>query len=155
MYSPSILNVEEDNSLSPGLQSPTTGSVWKIPLFQSDSVIVFSIPEIILLFSTKQSIRVYNIIEKFDQEKQLLPSYEVNIILSTLEMLPSEKQPLSMFTSYAGYNCITFSQQQSPKKNFFNLLNNGIILYIVMFTNVRINRRDNHKLDNLEIQATI
>ena len=48
-------------------------------------------------------------------------------MLSTLETLPSEKQPLSMYPSYKGYNCITFSQQHSPKKNFFNLLNNGII----------------------------
>jgi hypothetical protein len=53
---PNIYNVEGDNRLSPGLQSLTTGSVLKILFFFSLGII-----------------------------KQSLPSYEVNIKLSTLE----------------------------------------------------------------------
>ena len=51
---PNILyyNVEGDNRLSPGLWPLTIGSVLKKKI-QAGSVIVFSIPEIILLFSEK------------------------------------------------------------------------------------------------------
>ena len=50
-----IINVEGDSRLSPCLQPLTTGIVLKIcGFFQSGSVIVFSIPEIILLsYKTK------------------------------------------------------------------------------------------------------
>ena len=47
-------NVEGDNSFSPSLQSLTTGSAFEnLGFFQSGSVIVFMIPEIILSSSTK------------------------------------------------------------------------------------------------------
>jgi len=50
--------------LSPGLQPLTTGIVLKILFFfQSSSVIVFSVPEIILLSFAKQNIQVINILE--------------------------------------------------------------------------------------------
>ena len=54
----SIYNVEGDNRLSPVcLQPLTTGSLLKIPFFLSVSVIVFSIPNFIMLsfYKTKHS----------------------------------------------------------------------------------------------------
>ena len=80
----------------PGLQPLTDGSVLKILLFffQSGSVIVFSIPEIILLSSTKQNIQDFN----FGIIKQLLPSYEVNIEQSTLERLLWKTPPFPPLT---------------------------------------------------------
>ena len=48
---PSIYNVEEDNRLSPSLQPLTIGTMLNI--FQSVSVIVFSMLEIILFSSAK------------------------------------------------------------------------------------------------------
>ena len=61
---PSILyyNVEGDNRLSPSLWPLTIGSVLN-KFYQPGSVIVFSIPEIILLFSEKNPIQVINILE--------------------------------------------------------------------------------------------
>ena len=55
---------------------------WKSWYFSVLFVIVFSMPEIILLSSAKQNIQVINILIK-----QKLPSYEVNIKLLTLERL--------------------------------------------------------------------
>jgi hypothetical protein len=49
--------------------------------------ISFTIPEIILLSSTKQNIQVFKHLKSsFGKIKRLLPSYETNIKLSTLEM---------------------------------------------------------------------
>ena len=54
---PNIYNVKGDNMLSPSLKPLTTGSELKIQdVFQSGSVIVFDIQEIILLSSAKQNI---------------------------------------------------------------------------------------------------
>ena len=58
---PNIYHVEGDNKLSPGLQSLIIGSVLKIG-FKSSSVIVLSIPEIILLSSAKQNIQILYIL---------------------------------------------------------------------------------------------
>jgi len=55
-----MYNAEVENRLSPGLQPLKTGSVLKIQL---DSVIVFSISEIILLSSKKYSIHASNVLE--------------------------------------------------------------------------------------------
>ena len=61
MNNPNIYNVEEDNRLSPSLQPLAIGTMLNI--FQSVSVIVFSMPEIILLSSakTKQNIQVVSV----------------------------------------------------------------------------------------------
>lgn len=61
---PYIYNVERDHRLSSNLQLMTSGSVLKFLFFQSGSVIVFSIPEIILL-SSKQNVQVLNIFGLF------------------------------------------------------------------------------------------
>jgi hypothetical protein len=60
---PSLYNVEGVNRLLPGLQPQPTESVLNICFVLSDSAIVFSIPEIILLSSAKQHIQVINILE--------------------------------------------------------------------------------------------
>ena len=60
---PIIYNVEGDNKLSPGLQPLTTGSVLKMRFFQSGTVIVLSMHDIIVLSSAKQNIQVINILE--------------------------------------------------------------------------------------------
>jgi hypothetical protein len=62
--------------------------------FQSGSVIVFSIPEIILLSFTKQNIPDFN----FGIIKQLLPSYEVNNEQSNLERLFWKTPPFPPLT---------------------------------------------------------
>lgn len=51
-------HVDENNRLSTGLQPLITGSVLKIRFFQFRSIIVFSIPEIILLSSARQNIQI-------------------------------------------------------------------------------------------------
>ena len=59
---PNIYNTEEGNRLSSGLQPLTTGSVLKICFyFQTRFVILFTLPVILLLSSTKQNILFLNI----------------------------------------------------------------------------------------------
>jgi hypothetical protein len=68
---PSIYNVDGDNRLSPGLQQVAPGLLPPVNLkcieslcfFQSGSIIIFSIPEIILLHTTKQNSQVLIILE--------------------------------------------------------------------------------------------
>ena len=66
--------------------------------FQSGSVIVSSIPEIILLSNTNTK-NISTFLNTFSIIKQLLSSYEVNIKLATIEKLlcrrlkSSEKTP--------------------------------------------------------------
>ena len=55
-------NAEGNNRFLPGLQPLTTESVEKEIFFQYGSIIVFSIPVIILLSSAKQNIQVMNIL---------------------------------------------------------------------------------------------
>lgn len=50
---PNIYHAEEDNRLSTGLHPLTTGSALKIRCCLSGSIIVFTLPEIILLSTTK------------------------------------------------------------------------------------------------------
>jgi hypothetical protein len=68
----------------------TTGHGLKICFFLSvrfRNCIFFTIPEITLLSSTKQNIQVFKHLESsVGKIKRLLPSYEMNIKLSTLEM---------------------------------------------------------------------
>jgi len=58
---PNMYNVEGSNRLSPGRQHLTTGSVLEIHFFQSDSVNVLSILEIILLSSSYKHLRVVSV----------------------------------------------------------------------------------------------
>jgi hypothetical protein len=55
-------NAEGNNRFLPGLQPLTTESVEKEIFFQYGSIIVFSMPVIILLSSAKQNIQVMNIL---------------------------------------------------------------------------------------------
>ena len=68
----------------------TTGNGLKICFFLSvrfRNCISFTIPAITLLSSTKQNIQVFKHLKSsFGKIKRLLPSYEMNIKLSTLEM---------------------------------------------------------------------
>ena len=60
-------------------------SVLKIFFFQSCSVIVLSMPQIILLSSTKHS-SYKHLQSNFGIIKQILPSYEVNIKITAFDV---------------------------------------------------------------------
>ena len=62
MNNQKIYNVEGNNRLLPGLQPLTTESVEQANFFQYGSIIVFSIPVIILVSSAKQNVQVINIL---------------------------------------------------------------------------------------------
>jgi hypothetical protein len=68
----------------------TTGNGLEIFFFLSvrfRNCISFTIPAITLLSSTKQNIQVFKHLKSsFGKIKRLLPSYEMNVKLSTLEM---------------------------------------------------------------------
>jgi len=117
---PNIYHVEWDNRLSPfDLQPLTTGSALKIMRergkggrggFQFRNCIIYTGNYFVVFCKTKHS-NIIHLKSSFGIIKQLLPSYNVSIKLSTI--CKTTKQPpsgwqLSMFTSYESNNCILF-----------------------------------------------
>ena len=109
-----IYNVEGDNRLSPSLQPLTSRSIenpWCFFSVRFCNCIFYTRNYFVVYFKTKQ----WSFKHLWVLIKQLLPSYEVNIMLSSLGLKPSWKHApsgwqLSMSTSYEGHTCIMWTQ---------------------------------------------